>query len=242
MVEKLAFTRSYLETLSSADLIDLVADYGVDIPDGLNRRFIISELLDVIDNETDNMIEQFSVMHSVQKSEKNEKPVSEKKTSRAKQQIHANEEDNLEEKAPYYETKIVATLRNPSWLFVFWTINQHDIEKDFSKRHTLSLAVCYYTTKQSQKPDEVFKIPTDFTEKDLNIFISLPCYAIKVCLLLKNKEQVVQTLAKSNKIIMAEIPHEIKPLRLACDAPPISLISGLNHIWHSHYFIHKQAN
>ena len=40
-------TLSYLETLSSADLIALADDYGIDIPDNLNRRFIIGELLEV---------------------------------------------------------------------------------------------------------------------------------------------------------------------------------------------------
>ena len=40
-------SRTYLETLPSADLISLADEYGIDIPENLNRRFIIGELLEV---------------------------------------------------------------------------------------------------------------------------------------------------------------------------------------------------
>jgi hypothetical protein len=43
-MENKSFTLAYLETLSSADLIALADDYGIDIPDNLNRRFIIGKL------------------------------------------------------------------------------------------------------------------------------------------------------------------------------------------------------
>ena len=46
-MENKFLTLSHLETLSSADLIALADDYGIDIPDELNRRFIIGELLEV---------------------------------------------------------------------------------------------------------------------------------------------------------------------------------------------------
>ena len=39
-------SRAYLETLPSADLIALADDLGIDIPENLNRRFIIGELLE----------------------------------------------------------------------------------------------------------------------------------------------------------------------------------------------------
>ena len=39
-------TRSYLERLSTSDLISLADEYGIDIPEDLNRRFIIGELLE----------------------------------------------------------------------------------------------------------------------------------------------------------------------------------------------------
>ena len=50
-------SRAYLETLPSADLIALADDFGIDIPENLNRRFIIGELLeaaeDMVDSDDD---------------------------------------------------------------------------------------------------------------------------------------------------------------------------------------------
>ena len=34
-------SRNHLETLTSSQLIELADEYGIDIPDDLNRRFII---------------------------------------------------------------------------------------------------------------------------------------------------------------------------------------------------------
>src|SRR5574344_1425139 len=48
-MEKKFLSRQYLESISTADLISLADDYGIDIPDNLNRRFIIGELLEVAD-------------------------------------------------------------------------------------------------------------------------------------------------------------------------------------------------
>ena len=45
-MERINITRSYLETLSSEDLNNLADDYGIDMPEDLNRRFVISELLE----------------------------------------------------------------------------------------------------------------------------------------------------------------------------------------------------
>ena len=46
-------TRTYLETLSTSDLIALADDYGIDIPPELNRRFIIAELLEAAEDVND---------------------------------------------------------------------------------------------------------------------------------------------------------------------------------------------
>ena len=39
-------SRGHLETLTSSQLIALADEYGIDIPDDLNRQFIIAELLE----------------------------------------------------------------------------------------------------------------------------------------------------------------------------------------------------
>ena len=46
-MKKNTITRTYLESLSFSDLLALADTYGIDVPDNLNRRFLIGELIDV---------------------------------------------------------------------------------------------------------------------------------------------------------------------------------------------------
>ena len=95
-MEKHELSRSYLETLSTADLISLADDYDIDIPVELNRRFIIGELLDVADE--------------LQKENKNEMII-------ASSAGTAEDVDKLPES--YNETRVDVLLRNPPWAYVY---------------------------------------------------------------------------------------------------------------------------
>jgi hypothetical protein len=48
-MEQSPMGRVHLESLSTPDLVRLADEYGIDIPEGLNRRFIIGELLDAVE-------------------------------------------------------------------------------------------------------------------------------------------------------------------------------------------------
>ena len=55
-MEEKILSRQYLESISTADLISLAFDYGIDIPENLSRRFVIGELLEAaqeLESETD---------------------------------------------------------------------------------------------------------------------------------------------------------------------------------------------
>ena len=52
-------TRAYLETLSFSDLSILADEYGVEVPENLNRNFLIAELLELAEDASgtaENMI------------------------------------------------------------------------------------------------------------------------------------------------------------------------------------------
>ena len=103
-MESMNFSRSYLETLSSADLIKLADEHGIDIPDDLNRRFIIGELLDL---SQEMMAENHSEMLVVDNPgpEEGYLPIS------------------------YNETEIDVVLRIPAWAYVWWDISEADFKK-----------------------------------------------------------------------------------------------------------------
>ena len=127
--------RAYLETLSFADLVKLADEYGVDVPEDLDRRFLICELLE--------LAQEFK--HD------NESPM-----------LISSEETgiyNTNLPKSYNETQISCVLRSPVWAFVFWDISETDLAMlkglpDYS----LALRVCILDSDNGLVPGEAFEI------------------------------------------------------------------------------------
>lgn len=127
--------RAYLETLSFSDLVKLADEYGVDVPEDLDRRFLIGEILELV--EENKRFEEENMVISSSENEVN---------------------DNVLPKG-YNETQISCILRNPAWVFVFWDISENDIAMLKSiKNSSLSLRVCSLTSDHEFTPEEVFEI------------------------------------------------------------------------------------
>ena len=66
-MENKVITRAYLETLSFSDLKKLADEYGVDVPEDLDRRFLLCELLEIAEESRHDkdaaMIISFDKMH-----------------------------------------------------------------------------------------------------------------------------------------------------------------------------------
>jgi hypothetical protein len=102
-MDELLFTRPYLESLSTDELVKIADRYAIDIPPDLERLFIIEELLDAgfSGDETEDE-EKFSGTA------------------------------DISEPAPlpkqYNITYLEYIIRDPLWVFVFWEIKSHDKE------------------------------------------------------------------------------------------------------------------
>ena len=46
-------TRNYLETLSFSELVAIADEYGVDVPEDLDHRFLIAEILELVNEDHD---------------------------------------------------------------------------------------------------------------------------------------------------------------------------------------------
>ena len=95
-------SRYYLESLSTDELIKIADSFGVDIPPGLERIFIIEEILETANaeiQETDGQIEE---------NPSYSEPVLLPKR--------------------YNISYIEVIIRDPFWVFVFWEIKGHDRE------------------------------------------------------------------------------------------------------------------
>jgi hypothetical protein len=142
-------TRAYLETLSFQELSRLADDYGIDVPENLDRRFLISELLE-ISEEFENEDEEEMIISS------DEEPV--------------EIENNLPEN--YNETDISCVLRNPVWLFVFWNMNESDLVmlKKLGD-YTLKLRVCFFEDSEQTVPTDAFEVQASTEKQEQYVLI-----------------------------------------------------------------------
>lgn len=95
-------TRSYFESLSTAELISLAENNGIDIPQDLERIFIIEELLECT-------------------SAKEQEP-------KEDIQINPSVTESVELPKQYNISFVDIVIRDPLWIFVFWEIKEHDKE------------------------------------------------------------------------------------------------------------------
>jgi len=95
-------SRTRLESLSTAELIKLADSFGIDIPHGLERIFIIEELLDYSNTGVQEKDDDLEI-----------NPAYIETTVLPKQ---------------YNISYIEVIIRDPLWVFVYWEIKGHDRE------------------------------------------------------------------------------------------------------------------
>jgi hypothetical protein len=215
-------TRSYLETLSSPDLIALADDYDIDIPSDLNRRFIIGELLEAAEELKRNRKNDMIIAAGDTKSDSGEKlPDS------------------------YNETQITVVLRNPVWAFVYWDIRETDLHmlKSEKIQSSLMLKVLFFDEAESVKPADSFDIQISFTDREQYILLPAGRNYVRIDLVYPSKDQMLQILASSRKI---ELPHGCEALLSARPGkviamPPVMKLSGMEDLLRIHYSQHRQS-
>lgn len=152
-------TRAYLETLSFSDLSDLADEYGVEVPENLNRNFLIAELLELAEDAS----------------------------GTAENMIIASEEESgeiVDLPQNYNETQISCILRNPIWGFVFWNISDADSLQIKDEEASLLLRICSFNSKDELKPVEVLEVQASTTSQEQYILLPTEKKYIRVELLL----------------------------------------------------------
>ncbi|MBP5603168.1 MAG: DUF4912 domain-containing protein [Treponema sp.] len=141
-------TRAYLETLSFADLVKIADEYGVDVPEDLDRRFLLCELLELAE---ENRHDHDSSM--VISSEDG-----------------IGQSTNLPK--GYNETHVSCVLCNPVWAFVFWDISDTELNTLKSLPDcSIALRVCVLGSDQDLTPEEVFEIAIPGGAKEQYVLI-----------------------------------------------------------------------
>ena len=136
-MEEIPITRAYLESLTSGDLFRMADNSGIDIPPGLDRIFIIEELLESVseDEPADPQEEPSDPSDPIDPRDPRNPPEASTNTSvgsgnsshRAPEDSFSSESAHLPKQ--YNITFIEVMIRDPLWAFVFWEIKAQDKEQ-----------------------------------------------------------------------------------------------------------------
>jgi len=99
-----ALSRSRLDSLSTDELVKLADTYGIDIPPGLERIFIIEELLEAVND------------------------LNEDDESTGEIEVNPSYSDTVLLPKQYNISFIDVIIRDPLWVFVFWEVKGQDRE------------------------------------------------------------------------------------------------------------------
>ncbi|MBQ9622434.1 MAG: DUF4912 domain-containing protein [Treponema sp.] len=221
-MENKFLTLSHLETLSSADLIALADDYGIDIPDELNRRFIIGELLEV-GGELDRAPARSSSMN-----ENAEIP-----------------EENWDLPDSFNSTEISVILQNPAWAYVYWDISSDGIKKisESSRFKQLVLRVAYFNQEEDVNPVEYYDIQVSLSDREQYVLLEAGKKYFRVDLVAFFNDGNYDSLTVSKKIPLPKTPAIFSKAfpGQEVEIPKILEVSGLKKLLKSHYEKYRQS-
>ena len=182
-MDETPISRVYLESLTTDELISMADKFGVDIPYGLDRIFIIEELLEIVleDNES-NDAREMDLLDS-----------------------------GLIESVPlpkqYNITFIEVIVRDPLWAFVFWEIKAQDKEElekaQNFEGYFLKVSPCIAAAETGRNEAEgIFSVPVSpndtawylgFTpeKKDGAPPDRQPQYKVELCAVIKGEETIL---------------------------------------------------
>ncbi len=219
-MENVAVNRAYLESLSFADLVSLADQNGIDVPEDLNRSFLIGELLEVCSERTvsseDDMI--------------------------------LSEDEPYETKLDVFPrscnaTEVQILLRDPAWAFVYWTISESDriaLDKAFISK--MMIRVSSFSEAYQIKPDEFFDI--NISKEDNGQYVLLPAGKkyFRVDLLF-NLDGIIDILSSSKVFEMPRGFAYLADLRPGRNEgfSKIMELSGINDLLEDHYKNHRES-
>ncbi len=218
-MDSVPLNKAYLESLSTRDLLDLADDHGVDIPEGLNRRLIIGELLEM--------------------AEENER-FSSPATNLAEADMPEPEEGLPES---YNETRITAMIRDPAWIFVYWDFhaNLFSTHVDNPEFESFFLRVNTFSRDDSSKLLDFFDIDVGIHDRKWYIHLSDYRNLCRVDLYCRASGEQSRLLAASGlKGIRPGNSIGIKGSSRRRN-PPLLDLSGLSELRSTHFRNHRQS-
>ena len=221
-MENKVLTLAYLETLSSADLINLADEYGIDIPDNLSRRFIIGELLEASEE-----------------------------AAHARSRVQTMKEDgelpefSTELPKSFNETELSVILRNPAWAFVYWDISSSALKKisDSSRFRNMVLRVSYFENEDDTNPIEYYDLQISVSDREQYVLLEAGRKYLRVDLVAFFTDGSSDSLTISQKVALPKVPAVFSKAfpGQEVEMPEILEISGMKKLLKIHYEKYRQS-
>ncbi len=213
-MEKNVLTRSYLETLSSTDLIALSDDFGVDVPENQTRYYVISEILNSLEEQSTEVLAQAEPSNSI-----------------------------IELPFTYNENKVVAVLRNPAWCYITWDFKHETFLSCTTNEEFESFIIrlSYHADAHTDEVTEAFDIQLHADDREQFILIAseYPSFHTSLLASFSNSKKII--LATSQRVLKPQIPMEISLAGIQKECSPIQELSGLPTILKAHYNEHRHS-
>jgi len=215
-----------LESLSLEALYALAEKMGLDLPVGLERLFVVEEILDaLVEDSEDRRAARDEAVH-----------VDEKKYSGSElDELDAAIDDLPPLEARYNETMIRALVRDPSWAFAYWDLS--DAERaaltGVDSESPLFLRVVELNPEGDETKHEHFDIPVSID--DLQWYINLPHSAMRFRIDLCSRKNGsagsrLRVLARSNTVVSPRQELQPGPDGLDSQTARLLQLSGIGDL------------
>jgi len=210
-------SREYLESLSFSDLSNLADKYGIDVPENLDRRFLIAEILEIVEEFND-----------------------EREDMQVSSELSETEEFVLPKN--YNESQVSCVLRNPAWLFVFWNISENDYKSIKDDGCVLKLRICSMENEVENKPKEAFEVNCSTTSQEQYVLLPQGERFIKVELI-SVLPTGINVLAFSPIMEIPQVSSLEDNLKLGTESKysQIVQLSDINEMLMEQYKNHRQS-
>jgi len=210
-------TRHWLESLSTEQLIKLADSYGIDIPPGLERIFIIEEILDV-------------------------SGIDEQETA-DDMEVNENYSETAALPGQYNISYIEIKTRDPLWVFAFWEIKKHDRElhETASDFNGYCLRVIPLDKNGKEKNPYENNFTVSVGAEDFGRYLGIvehseqnpDCYVVQLCV---NRGDVMIQIAVSQPFFLPKpYDHDIitemerNPLIRLSGARDLEIVKNIDH-------------
>ncbi|GAB1481673.1 DUF4912 domain-containing protein [Treponema sp.] len=208
-------TFSLLETLSTENLIELGKSYALDFPPGLNRRFVIEEILEASSDE---------LLNSSHQSEKalefGKEPVQDAAATSL-----ALLPDN------YHATFVEVLLRDPLWAYVFWEIRGSERSEHEEASNFVCYALKVSTAFKTNSGVEMQSFSVNLEPDDKAWYLCLPApggwYKVELCLQ-KDKSETILAVSAPFRVPNAKI--RLDPAAVSEKTQEYLFLSGLDDL------------